>query len=86
MAESLCDLLLGYWAGLHGGPKAQTPNVEDAFFALYLPILLCCPVKGMGADCSALLDRLLETNFLCPWKVLIFSPSGPKKINVFCAP
>ena len=37
MADSLCNLLVGYWAGLHGGPKTQTPNVEEAIFRAVSP-------------------------------------------------
>ncbi|MCX7282412.1 MAG: PAS domain-containing protein [Alphaproteobacteria bacterium] len=48
MADTLCNSLLGYWAGLHGGPKAQTPNVEDAVFRALSPNVFMLSREGDG--------------------------------------
>jgi hypothetical protein len=48
MADSLCNLLLGYWVGLHGGPKGKAPHVEDALFRTISPniFILTCESGG----------------------------------------
>ena len=66
MADSLCNLLVGYWAGLHGGSKSQTPNVEDAIFRAVSPNVFMLNLERDGRGLFSAAGSFVRKQFAQP--------------------